>query len=103
MKIFIDEKLTSEIKDNVIDFGIVAAGSPKKFIFYVFNNSEAELDDLKFDVEQNITEREIKILEAPVIIRANSVGKLVIEVNPSITLKQGIKAQLKITGIELWS
>ncbi len=32
----------------------------------------------------------------------NAVGELILEWSPSITLKEGLRAQIKISGIELW-
>jgi len=96
MKLFKDKNLSEEIEE--LDLGIVEAGESKKFVFYVLNDSMAYLKNLKFEIEHS----EVKILDFPEKLQANKNGELLIEWNPSITLKEGLKAQLKISGTELW-
>ena len=96
MKIYKDKNLTQEIE--LLDFGIVLAGESKTFTFYVLNNSNALLKDLEFTVDHD----ELEILKSPNELTAQAVGDLVIEWSPSVTLKEGLKSQLKIKGTELW-
>jgi len=96
MKIFKNANLTDQI--TVLDLGIVKAGDSKQFVFYILNNSNASLKDLIFVVEHS----EVNVIEAPKELLPNENNKLIIEWNPSITLKEGLKTKLKITGNELW-
>lgn len=96
MKIFKDESLTEEI--TVLDLGIVPAGETETFTFWIMNDSGALLKHLEFFVEHE----EVRITKAPEELPTNAVDELIIEWNPSITLKQGLKARLRIKGIELW-
>lgn len=96
MKIYTDKKLTNEIK--VLDLGIVDAGDTKQFLFYVVNDSNAYLKDLEFSVEHS----EVKVIKAPKELTSNQDEELVLEWKPSITLKAGLKAQLRVKGMELW-
>lgn len=97
MKIYKDKNLTQEIKDKA-DFGIVPAGETKRFKFWVLNDSSAKLIGLVFVVEH----KELKIIEFPEELHSNSIGELLIEWSPSVTLKQGLRATLKVNGKELW-
>lgn len=96
MKIYTDKKLTNEVK--ILDLGIVEAGETRRFTFYLLNNSDAFLKDLAFSVEH----KEVEIIEAPLILDNGAVGELILEWSPSVTLKAGLKAQLRIKGMELW-
>ena len=97
MKIYADKNLTQELVE-VLDFGIVPAGETKTFTFYVSNDSSAYLRELEFILDHN----ELEILEFPKELLTHAVGELIIEWSPSVTLKQGLKAQLRIQGKELW-
>ena len=96
MKIFKNVELTEEI--TALELGIVKVGETKEFIFYLLNDTNAELQDLEFSVNHN----EVTVKEAPKIINRNSVAKLIIEWTPSITLKEGLKASLNVKGVEIW-
>lgn len=96
MKLFKDKDLTKEIE--VLDFEIVPAGKTERFRFYVLNDSGAYLKTLKFEVAH----KEVKVIEAPDELAPQAEGELVLDWSPSVTLKEGLKAQLKISGIELW-
>jgi hypothetical protein len=96
MKIYLDKDLTQEI--TLLDLGIVPAGETKQFIFYVFNDSGAHLKELEFSVEHE----EVKITQAPEELIAHDSDQLILRWSPSVTLKEGLKAQLNISGTELW-
>lgn len=96
MRIYEDSLMTKEV--SVFDFGIVPAGETKQFRYWVVNDSNAHLRDLKFSIDHE----EVEILEAPEELMHKAVGELVLEWSPSITLKEGLRAQIKISGIELW-
>lgn len=96
MKIYEDKALIKEIE--ILDLGIVPAGETKRFTFYVLNDSKAHLRILKFTVAHD----EVKVIDAPEELTTQAKGELILEWSPSVTLKQGLKAQLRISGIELW-
>jgi len=98
MKIYKDHDFTQEVKDEIFDLGIVPAGETKKFTFYIFNDSNAFLKNLKFSVKHD----EVRIIKFPEKLAANMSGELILEWKPSVTLKEGLKARLRISGIELW-
>lgn len=97
IRVYKDRELKNEI--TTLDFGIVDAGTKKEFKFFLYNDSLAELMNLKFDIKHP----EIKILKMPSAIHKDSVAEFTIEWEPSITLKEGLKIQLTISGEELWS
>lgn len=96
MKIFTDKTLVDEIK--VLDLGIVTAGETKEFTFFVQNELDAFIQDLKFNTENP----EVKIIEAPLMMESKAIKPLVLSWTPSVTLRQGLKTQLSIVGTELW-
>lgn len=96
MKIYKDKDLTHEV--SILDLGILEAGETKKYTFWVYNNSNAYLRAIKFFVDHD----EVEVVEAPEDLSAQAVGELVIKWSPQITLKEGLKASLKISAKELW-
>ena len=78
--------------------GIVPAGETEKFTFWVFNDSNASLRNLEFTVEHV----EVEVSIAPKELSPQAVDELKLLWSPSVTLKEGLRAQLKVTGIELW-
>ena len=97
MKIFKDKGHSEEV--TTLDLGIVEAGSSANFTFYAYNDTQAEVKSLVFKIE----DREVKILQAPKELGPKKGGELTLEWKPSVTLKQGLRARLEISGIELWS
>jgi hypothetical protein len=97
MRIYKDSQLKEEIKE--LDFGILEAGESKEYTFYVKNDTDAEVKKLNFSVEN----KEVSIVKSPEILPKKESAELKIKWSPSITLRQGLKAELKITGIELYS
>ena len=96
MKLYKDKDLMEEI--DILDLGIVPAGEVKSFTFWVVNNSNATLRSLEFTIEHE----EVEILEAPKMLNAQSVDELVIEWSASVTLKQGLRAKLRVRAEEFW-
>jgi len=97
MKIYKDINLTEEIT-NVLSLGTVQAGEKKQFTFYVVNNSLALLQNLEFSIDH----QEIKIVDFPESLSAQARSKFIVEWNPSVTLKEGLDAPLRIKCEELW-
>ena len=97
MKLYKNKELTEEI--TILDLGIVEAGEVKEYTFYIKNDTDAEVKKLNFSVEN----KEVSIVKSPEILPKKESAELKIKWSPSITLKQGLKAELKITGIELYS
>ena len=95
MKILNDKE--KEIKK--LDLGIVKAGKSKNFVFYLFNDSTANINNLKVE----ISEKEIEIITAPTELKPESKEKFEISWKPSLNLRKGLKTSLKITGVELFS
>jgi len=97
MKIFKDKELKEEVQ--LLDLGIVRAGESKRYSYYLLNDSAAYLIDLVYKV----IHPEVKILKAPNAIKAKEAEEIIVEWNPAVTLKEGLKTNLEITGSELWS
>ena len=97
MKIYKDASLTKPV--DILDLGIVQADDSKEYLFYVYNDTKADLKNLKF----KISHKEVEILDAPKTIDSKSLAKLKIKWSPSLTLKEGLKTKIEIKGVELWS
>lgn len=96
MKIFTDKTLKEEIE--VLDLGIVPAGETREFTFFLLNDSDAFLQDLRFNTENP----EIKITQSPLSMEARSTKPLTLSWTPSVTLKKGLKTKLSVIGTEIW-
>jgi hypothetical protein len=96
MKIYKDKQLQVEVQE--LDLGILEAGESKIYTFYVYNDTEAELTVLAFAVPH----KEVAIIEAPKNMLKLSSAELTIKWSPSITLREGLKTSLQISGTELW-
>ena len=97
MKIYKNSILTEEVK--FLDLGIVMAGDKKDYEYFIYNDTEAKLVDLQF----NIPHHEVAIKKAPTTLEAKASSNLVISWSPSINLKQGLKVEIMIKGFEIWS
>ena len=96
MKIYKDKTLKEEVE--ILDLGIVEAGTTRKYTYYVYNELLAELKDLVFEVEH----KDVKLLKSPTTLNPCGIDELILEWTPAVTLKQGLKTTLKIAGKELW-
>jgi hypothetical protein len=97
MKLYKDRELKEEIE--ILNLGIVEAGEVASFTYYVYNETQAEMKTLLFKVDHP----EVKVINAPKELATKAIAELIIQWSPSITLRQGLKARLNISGIELWS
>ena len=95
MRLYDDKDLTHEI--TVLDLGEGMAGEKKEYKFYLRNDSTAFMRDLELSIEH----KEVKI-EHPPNVGANDVIEFKVIWEPSVTIKQGLKAKLRIQGIEVY-
>lgn len=96
MKIYKNSNLTEEVK--ILDLGIVMAGDKKDYEYFIYNDTEAKLVDLQF----NIPNHEIVIKKAPTTLETKSSASLMFTWSPSINLKQGLKVEIQIKGFEIY-
>ncbi|GAG68716.1 unnamed protein product [marine sediment metagenome] len=87
MKIYEDRELNKEIES--FDFGIIPAGDIETFTYYLFNNSNAFLRNLEFNLEHS----ELQIIKAPTELFAQAIAELVIEWNCKVDIKRRLKKQ----------
>ena len=99
MKIFEDRKLTKEIK--LIHFGEVKAGSSKEKTVYLLNDSNAILRKLKFHFP-NAKKEKIKVVLAPVKLKFNESGKVILKWSPSLNFKRALNVEMKVEGEEVY-
>lgn len=96
MKIFKDKQLTQEV--TTLNLDSVLAGESKTYEFYAFNELHVRVENLEFSVEH----KEVEVLDYPKKLQAKEIGTILIKWSPSITLKKGLKAELKIKGFEIY-
>lgn len=95
MKIFSDSGCTKLVEN--LDLGIVAAGGSKLFEYYVQNDGQTYLRKLNF----SLIHEEVEITSAPTSLNPGEVGKLILEWKPSVTIKEGLSVEIKVSGEEL--
>jgi len=99
MKIYSDPSLQDKYEVKDLDFGIVLAGDTKKITYYLYNETEAEVVELKASVENT----EVKIIDCPTGLKSKTSSSVSFEWSPSITIKKGLKTQLNLKFFELYS
>lgn len=82
-----------------LDLGIVEAGKMQDYIFYLYNPEKAEV----IDIEVKIKNSEISVLAVPTKMSPESKSELKIRWSPSLTVKKGLKEEVKISAKELYS
>ena len=97
MKLYKSPDLKIEIF-NILDFGIVDVGQEKDIVIYVKNDNGTLVTDLKFFVNN----KEIAILSAPTELKKDEVDKIILKWKPTLEVKVGLKAELNISGSEIW-
>ena len=95
-KIYTDKELTNEVSE-IIDLGKLKAGESKKFTFYGLNASIYPYEELNFDVEH----KEVRVISAPTEINEKSSGTIILQWEPSVDIKRGLKTSLKIEGYQV--
>jgi len=98
MKIFKNKEHTEEISLDKLDLGIVEAGETKEFEFYLVNDSKATLVALSFSTDNE----EVKVISSPLTMLANGEDVLKLKCIPNIDLKEPIRANIEITGKEIY-
>jgi hypothetical protein len=99
MKIYSDKELTKEIDSKLFDLGIVKAGDTKQFEYFIKNDKkDCDYQNIQFACEN----KEISIISFPKSLKRNEIASLVVSWNPSVTLKSGLKTELKIEYWEIY-
>jgi hypothetical protein len=97
MKIFKDASLKEEVKD--LDMGIVLAGDTKQVTYYLYNDTDAEVVELKPVIDN----AEVKVVSCPSTLKSKESAPAVFEWTASITVKRGLRTQLNLKFFELYS
>ena len=105
MKIFKDSELKQELEGDKFELGVVQAGDSQRYNFYIYNETDSELKDLKFRImyatEELRQEKELKIISSPSSLSSKQSGKVVIEYSPILTLEQSLLVRLVINAGKL--
>jgi hypothetical protein len=96
MKIFKDSTLKEEVID--LDFGITLAGETKEIIYYLYNETEADVVDIKASVESP----EVDIKSYPNALKSATSAPITFAYSPSISIKRGLKTPLSLKYFELY-
>lgn len=97
MKLYKDKELTQIVES--LDLGVLEAGKTKQYVYFIYNDTPAELTKIKIEVSH----KEVKIVNPIEYLKPNGIGSLVLEWSPSITLKEGLKTELNISASEIYS
>ena len=84
---------------EVLDLGIVEAGKEKDFLFYLYNNENAKVIDIKIEIKNP----EVSILSSPETIEPKSKESFKIKWSPNLIVKKGLKEKVIIKAKELYS
>ena len=98
-QIFKDKELTEPVSDP-IDLGKLKAGEKKQFVYYIFNSSVNPFDEVRFSVDN----KEVKVISPieEIDVAEKTSTKIILEWEPSIDVKRGLKTSLKIEGFEVF-
>jgi len=96
MKIFADKELTKQVED--LDFGIVLAGDTKKIVFYLHNDSSADVVEIK----PTVSNKDVLVLACPSELKQGESNSIEFSWTPEITLKKGLKTALDLNYYELY-
>jgi len=97
MRIYFNKDLKEEAK--AIDLGIVIAGEKKEYIYYLHNDAEVKLENIKCAIDN----MEVKLISFPKELKSKEIGEIKFEWSPSVTVKKGLKAEINVTGEEIYS
>lgn len=97
MKIFEDKEMTKET--STLNFGVVLAGESKKITYYLYNDTDAEVEDLKPRVDN----KEVSVVSFKEKMKPKETSEIVFEWKSSVTIKRGLKAELQLQYSELYS
>jgi hypothetical protein len=96
MKMYKDKALKEEVTE--LDFGITLAGDTKEITYYLYNDIEADLVEIKATVDNT----EVSIKDCPTNLEHKTSSPIVFAWKPSITLKRGLKTKLDLKYFELY-
>jgi len=96
MKIFKDQELKNEIIGE-LDLGVVDAGKFKIYDYFIVNETNNDLVDLKVSTISN----ELEVIKHPTQVNAHESSKITLKWTPSITIKKGLKASLLFKASEI--
>ena len=97
MQIFSDPELTNQIID--LDLGIVDAGTSKNFVFYLHNETDAQLVDIVIKCNHP----EVSVVRSPTTLEAKGSAAFEVTWSPEVTVKQGLHTEVSLSAHELWS
>lgn len=98
VKLYADRGLQSPLGD--INLGVVEVGTEKTEIYYIFNDTNAELHDFNILYPKGKPEG-LEIL-LPKAIEPNGTGELVVTWKPSLKLRKALLVEIKVTYSEVY-
>ena len=81
-----------------IDLGILEAGKTKTYTYTVYNETEAEVIDIKFVLGN----KEVTVIKSPQKMYPKGKDEITLQWAPSLSVKKGLKTTIKLTGTELY-
>jgi hypothetical protein len=90
MKIFKDEYLTEEVKN--IEFGKVRAGNSSSQKYFLLNESDAYISNMKF----TLSHPELEIVAKPIAMKPKETCVFEVKWNALVDIKRGLKSSIEI-------
>lgn len=85
------------------DLGTVEVGHSQVYEYWIVNDEPCHLTDINVSFESSPLSEEVKIIECPSELAANTKAKLLIEWSPNLKIKTGLKLQMSVKGSEIYS
>ena len=87
-----DKKVITEI-----DFGLVEVGTTKSLNYFIYNEEDCEVSDIKVLTDN----KEVSIV-APKILGPFETDKIDFSWTPSLDIKKGLKTKFTIEATQIW-
>ena len=97
--------LKDNIEVKVLDLGEVKIGDTKTYDYTLENDSMWEVKDIELSIEDmdGIPVNEITFIKYPSVLLPKAKQLIQFSWTPSIEIKKGLKTQLQIKAVEIWT
>ena len=101
MKLLNDKQEEIPVNSDIF-LGEVEVGTTKDFTFYLYNESKGMSLDIKVEAIECNQLEDVKILEVPQTIDANTKKAFIVRWIPTLKVEAGLHMTLKVTGKTIW-
>jgi hypothetical protein len=101
MKLFSDKDLKQEVIKDV-DLGDVSLGTSKEYTFYLHNEKNSVVENIKVELENNIHKADIQVLFSPEYLKPKETKPYIFVYTPSLKIEEGLTIGIEVSGINYW-